>query len=213
MNNNESYNQWSSTYDSMLNKTRDLEAVAFRKTLSGQLFSEVLELGCGTGKNTEWLATKAKAVTSVDFSEEMLNLAKEKINETHVRFVHADITHAWKFIHPKVDLVTCSLVLEHVKKIDFIFKQANNILKDGGLFYIGELHPFKQYQGSKARFETSTGVFELECFVHHISDYLECATKNGFSCVQLKEWFDDGDRSTIPRLVSFLFRYDKKNLL
>ena len=206
MKNSEAYNQWSSTYDSVLNKTRDLEAVAFRNTLSGQLFSEVLELGCGTGKNTEWLATKAKEVTSVDFSEEMLNLAKEKIKEEHLRFIHADITQKWKFADSRIDLITCSLVLEHIRDIDFIFKQVGNIINEGGLFYIGELHPFKQYQRSKARFETSTGVFELECFVHHLSEYFKCAEENGFRWLKLDEWFDADEKSATPRIISFLFQ-------
>ena len=40
-----------------------------------------------------------------------------------------------------------------IEKIDFVFGQARKVLRANGLFYIGELHPFKQYQGSKARFE------------------------------------------------------------
>ena len=170
MNNKEAYNKWSATYDTVLNRTRDLEAMAFRKTLSGQNFSCVLELGCGTGKNTEWLATNANQLTAVDFSEEMMDKAKEKVKHKHVNFVHGDISCEWNFANSKVDLVTCSLVLEHIRDIDFIFKQASNFLNRGGLFYIGELHPFKQYEGSKARFETTTGIFVLECFTHHISD-------------------------------------------
>jgi ubiquinone/menaquinone biosynthesis C-methylase UbiE len=203
---NEAYNKWSATYDVVLNSTRDMEAVAFRKTLSEQNFLEVLELGCGTGKNTEWLSSRANHVTGIDFSEEMLIRAKEKNKERNVSFIHADISTEWKFAPSKVNLVTCSLVLEHIKDIDFVFKQAANHLEDGGLFYIGELHPFKQYQGSKARFETSSGIFELECFVHHISDYFQCAEDNGFRCMQLKEWFDDDNKSTTPRLITFLFR-------
>jgi len=46
-----------------------------------------LELGCGTGKNTEWLVTKAKQITSVDFSPEMLVKAIEKIKSPKVEFV------------------------------------------------------------------------------------------------------------------------------
>lgn len=208
MKNNEAYNKWSTTYDSVLNRTRDMEALAFRNILSEQFFSEVLELGCGAGKNTEWLLSKATHVTGVDFSEEMLNLAKEKIKEGDVRFILADISTEWNFVSSKIDLLTCSLVLEHIKDIDFIFKQAANSLKANGLFYIGELHPFKQYQGSKARFETSDGIFELECFVHHISDYFQCAEDNGFRCIQLKEWFDNDIKGTTPRLITFLFRRD-----
>lgn len=52
------YNQWSEQYDSNENKTRDLEAIALREMLGKIQFENCLEIGCGTGKNTEWLKTK-----------------------------------------------------------------------------------------------------------------------------------------------------------
>ena len=103
------------------------------------------------------------------------------------------------------DLITCSLVLEHIENLDFVFQQARKVLKSGGLFYIGELHPFKQYQGSKARFETETGTFELECFVHHISDFFDAAKKNNFEIIELKEWFDGDKKTQMPRLLTLIF--------
>ena len=71
-------------------------------------------------------------------------------------------------------------------------------------FYFGELHPFKQYQGSKARFETGAGVFELECFVHHVSEFFSAAKNNNFKAAELKEWFDDDDKTQIPRLLTMI---------
>jgi ubiquinone/menaquinone biosynthesis C-methylase UbiE len=205
MENKEAYNAWSGSYDAVENKTRDLEAIAIRTMLDGFEFSTALELGAGTGKNTGWLATKAGQVTAADFSAEMLTRAKQNIHAGNIHYSLADITEAWSFIDHKVDLITCSLVLEHIENIDFIFEQAANKLVSGGHFYIGELHPFKQYQGSKARFDTGTGIFELGCFVHHISDYMQAAAKHHFSCNVLKEWFDDNDLDNIPRIVAFLF--------
>lgn len=204
MENKEAYNSWSSSYDSVINKTRDLEALAFRALLSKFKFFTTIELGCGTGKNTEWLAEKADHIMAVDFSEEMLKKAREKINRNNIEFITADITKPWLFTDKKVDLVTCSLILEHIENIDFIFQQASLHLKTKGIFYIGELHPFKQYEGSKARFETGSGVFTLECFTHHISEYMEAAGNNEFSCLSLAEWFDI-DNKTIPRIAAFVF--------
>jgi ubiquinone/menaquinone biosynthesis C-methylase UbiE len=206
MDNQQGYNSWAANYDTVLNKTRDLEAVALRQTLSRFTFSEVLEIGCGTGKNTGWLLTHAQSVVGMDFSEEMLRKAKEKITAGHVQFKQADIRLAWDLDLHRFDLLTCSLVLEHVQDIDFIFKQAKQVLKAGGLFYISELHPFRQYRGSKARFDTENGVVELECYVHHISDFFQTAQSNGFQCMDLQEWFDNDDKTTLPRLVSLVFR-------
>jgi hypothetical protein len=68
------------------------------------------------------------------------------------------------------------------------------------------LHPYKQLQGSRAKFEQDGNLLQLEFFIHHISDYLHAAKSNGFECDNLQEWFDTEDRNQIPRLVSYIFR-------
>ena len=149
---------WSDNYDAVENKTRDLEAPALREMISGEDL-DILEIGCGTGKNTEFLQTKAKHLIGADFSAEMLERAKTKITAENVEFRQFDLREDWDFAENSFDLITCSLALEHIENLDFVFEQAHKVLRENGRFYIGELHPFKQYQGSKARFETDVGSF------------------------------------------------------
>ncbi|MBS1731921.1 MAG: class I SAM-dependent methyltransferase [Bacteroidetes bacterium] len=197
------YNNWAATYDTVQNKTRDLELMAIKEVLTSSDFSKVLEIGCGTGKNTSWLQHRAGKLLALDFSEGMLTEARKKINATHVDFRQADLTQAWP--SSTNTLIICSLVLEHIKELDFIFEQAAKSLETGGIFYICELHPYKQLEGSRAKFEQSGQLIELEYFIHHISDFMASA-KNKFNCIELKEWFDDGNRNSTPRLISFLFQ-------
>lgn len=206
MNNQEGYNTWAATYDTVINKTRDLEAKVLRKTLTGHKFSHILEAGCGTGKNTSWLASLATNLTAFDLSEEMMNKARQKVNDPHVAFRQADLTQSWPSLSQPADLIVSSLVLEHIEDLDFIFKEAGAALENNGLFYICELHPFKQYSGSKARFETNDGLVVLDCFTHHISDYIKAAVKHGFTLQEVDEWFDEDNEKELPRLVSFVFR-------
>jgi len=188
MNVQEAYNTWAGSYDTAPNKTRDLEAVALRVLLPVGPHAEAVELGCGTGKNTAWLATQATHLTAVDFSADMLTQARAKNQHPNVSFHQADITLPWEFLTAPADVLTCSLILEHIRNLDLVFVQAHTALRPGGVFYIGELHPFKQYQGSKARFDTAEGsTFELECHVHHISDFTESARQHGFRCAVLQE--------------------------
>ena len=98
-----------------------------------------------------------------------------------------------------------SVGIEHIEDLNFIFRQAAKVMVAGGHFYICELHPFKQYEGSKARFETEDGVQVTECFQHHVTDYTNAALANGFGIERMDEWFDGNDRTTTPRLISFLF--------
>lgn len=127
-----------------------------------------LEIGYGTGKNTEFLVQIADKITAVDFSEEMLARAKQKIRYNKVKFVQADITGDWNFTPVIYDLITFSLVLEHIESLEPVFQQAADKLSPEGFLYFGELRPFKQYSGSKARFETDQGVQVLPCFLHHL---------------------------------------------
>jgi len=84
MNTKKAYDTWSTQYDSNINKTRDLEALALQQTLADIHFDSCLEIGCGTGKNTAWLIGKAKEITAVDLSNEMLARAKEKIDSEKI---------------------------------------------------------------------------------------------------------------------------------
>jgi ubiquinone/menaquinone biosynthesis C-methylase UbiE len=201
------YNKWAESYDEMENKTRDLDKKATRFMLGEIVPSipSVLELGCGTGKNTEWLIDNAKQVVAVDLSEEMLEKAKQKFSADNLVFKQADITVKWPFEIQSFSLITCNLILEHVQNLDFIFSEAARVLQPNGYFFICELHPFKQYQGGKARFELNNEIISPDCFTHHASDFYSSALNKGLTCLQFKEWFDKDDRESPPRLISFLF--------
>lgn len=200
------YNSWAEQYDTNKNSTRDLDVKSTIDTLSKYDFHHVLELGCGTGKNTAWLLTKATQIIGLDFSQEMLNLAKEKITDPKVEFKKADLTKEWEVENDWVDLVTSNLTLEHIADLNHIFNQAHRKLTAKGLFFISELHPCKQYMGSKAKYETDNGTQELEVYTHHISDYLNSAQNNEFELLEIGEWFDQKPAVQIPRLISFVFR-------
>lgn len=201
----EGYNAWAATYDHVENKTRDADAIALQTVLDKLAFNKVLEAGCGTGKNTVWLAQKATSVTAMDFSEGMLQQAAEKVTAPGVTFVQADLMQKWPFERGAFDVVTCNLVLEHIQQLAPLFAEAARVLKSGGALFVCELHPYKQYGGSKARFEKEGETHVLPCFVHHASDYFKAATAAGLQCQRLDEWFDEGDIQK-PRLISFLFQ-------
>lgn len=206
MDTRQAYNIWASQYDSNHNKTRDLEAYALRNCLENISFDNCLEIGCGTGKNTVWFVEKAKHITAIDLSDEMLAKAKEKIIADKVQFKRANILDRWTFGTELYDLISFSLILEHIKNLDPIFIEASNALIRGGYVYIGELHPFKQYTGSKARFDTDNGTEMVECFNHHVSDFTQAAKKHGLVLVDVNEYFDNDDRNEIPGILTVLLR-------
>lgn len=199
------YDSWSNKYDEVENKTRDLDQLATQETLRPYSFGKVLEMGCGTGKNTIWLEGRAKSVIGFDFSEGMLAKAREKITLASVEFRQADLTQPWPIEDNIADLITFNLILEHISDLDHIFREASAKLKNGGKLFVSELHPFKQYLGSKARFETESGTQELEVYIHHVSEFTSLAQKHGFHLLELKEWWDEDNKEGVPRLLSLLW--------
>ncbi len=201
----EAYSQWADTYDTDRNLTRDLDQRVTRDTLEGTSYASILELGCGTGKNTVLLAQLGTRVQALDFSEGMIGQAQSKLNSPNVTFSVADLTEPWPCVNQSVDLIVCNLVLEHIADLDFIFAQAARVLVEQGRFFLCELHPFRQYQGTQANFQRRAQRVAIPAFVHHISDYLSAAERHGFSLIRLAEWWHEEDQDKPPRLVSFMF--------
>lgn len=205
------YTSWSETYDTDLNRTRDLDETVTREALSGMRFERILEIGCGTGKNTRLLVGIGDEVLALDFSEGMLQRARKRIRQhpgsDRVRFQVADVTRSWPCESGSRDLVTCNLVLEHIEDLDPVFSEAARCLAPGGLLWISELHPFRQYLGSQARFRASGGTeVKIEAFVHHVTDYLQPAARHGLTLEGLEEHWHLEDDGKAPRLVTFRFR-------
>ncbi|HUM65068.1 MAG TPA: class I SAM-dependent methyltransferase [Chitinophagaceae bacterium] len=207
MNVKAAYNIWAEQYDTNENKTRDLEGVSLREILADMQFDSCLEIGCGTGKNTEWLTTKARKILAVDLSDEMLTKAKIKIQSDRVEFIQADINKDWDFVNNKIfALATFSLVLEHIENLDNIFEKLSKVVNTNGYVYIGELHPFKQYNGTKARFESENGLQIVTCFNHNISDFINSAKNHEFELLSLDEFFDNNDKTSVPRILTLLLK-------
>jgi ubiquinone/menaquinone biosynthesis C-methylase UbiE len=202
----QAYAEWAANYDSDRNPTRDLDQQVMLTVLGNLRFESVLEIGCGTGKNTALLASIARTVHAIDYSAAMIARAKEKSPFANVIFTVADIRQTWPCPDRAANLVTCNLVLEHIEELSFIFAEAARVLATGGQLFISELHPFRQYLGTQARFDRGRETRTIEAFVHNVTDFTDTAAQNGLSIQSMKEWWHKEDVDKPPRLISFLFK-------
>lgn len=185
------YDAWARTYDRDQNLTRDLDAAAARKALSGLKPKALLELGCGTGKNTVFYARLARRVEALDFSAGMLSRARAKVKSRNVSFSLADLSRLWPVPGSSFDLAACSLVLEHIADLRFFFREAARVLRPGGAIFVCELHPMRQYLGGRARFRRGRRSQDVPSFLHDVTDPM-----SGFS-------LRDVEPGDLPALFAF----------
>lgn len=199
------YDRWASVYDSDRNPTRDLDGDVLRRECPESVSGDVLEVGCGTGKNTAWLAGRARSLTAMDFSEGMLARARGHVRDTGVRWVHHDIREPWPLPGQSFDLVLVNLVLEHVQDVAPVMQEAARVLRTGGDLFACELHPERQRRGGQAHFEdpSTGGTTYVPAFPHTVSELLDGALQAGFELSRIGEWLEDGAPADAPpRLLS-----------
>jgi ubiquinone/menaquinone biosynthesis C-methylase UbiE len=203
------YDRWAETYDTDSNRTRELAGEVLRQVDLPLAGRDIVEIGCGTGRNTEWLATQAASITALDFSEEMLRRATTRIQDPKARFIQHDVRSRWPLADDAADVVIAMLILEHVEHLETVFAEANRVLRRGGELLICELHPMRQLMGGQAQFNNNqTGERELvPAFLHNVFDYLNATSSSGFEIVSQTDWRDsDALSNDAPRLLSLHLR-------
>ena len=203
------YDRWAETYDTDPNRTRERAATVLRQQQLELAGRDVIEIGCGTGLNTEWLAERAKSVLAMDFSEGMLQQARARVRSPQVRFVQQDIRSGWPLASDSADLVIAMLVLEHIEHVEPIFAEAARVLRSGGELFVCELHPARQMSGRQAEFTNreTGGCERITAFLHDVSEYVNACLRSGFELMHIGEWRDPNAlRSDLPRILSLQFR-------
>lgn len=202
------YDRWADSYDRDRNLTRDLDARVLQASGLDVRARRVVEIGCGTGKNTRWLASGARSLCALDFSEGMLARARAAVPDPHVRFVHHDLREAWPVPDESADIVVGNLVLEHVESLPPLFAEAARVMGSGGMLYLCELHPYRQLRGGQAHFtdDASGEAVHVPAFAHTVSEYVNAGIAAGLALRELGEWLEDGaPPGTPPRLLSMRF--------
>jgi SAM-dependent methyltransferase len=93
---------------------------------------DVLELACGTGLWTRYLAPRASKVTALDASAEVLELARARVGEENVSYLQADL-FAWE-PERRYDLCFFGFWLSHVPAERFaaFWAKVRRVLAPGG---------------------------------------------------------------------------------
>ncbi len=80
----------------------------------------------------------------------MLARARERVPNSHARFIEHDITRLWPATDERADIVFGNLVLEHVADRRPVLAEAHRVLRPGGLLFLCELLLYRQPRGAQA---------------------------------------------------------------
>jgi len=135
MTRNASFKEIAEYYD-LIYKNKDYEKeVNFIENIFENIYRprKILEIGCGTGSHTKILLERGYNVTGMDFSEDMLKIARKKCS---CRFIKGDIRHT--LINEKFDACVAMFnVIGYITRNSEIMGSLSNIyshLKSSGIF-------------------------------------------------------------------------------
>jgi malonyl-CoA O-methyltransferase len=167
----------------------------------------VIDVGCGTGRQSLKLAANGAKVTAIDFSQEMLNQARRKPGADKINFVEHDITTRLPFSDGSFEAVFCCLVLDHINDLNSFFGELCRVRRTGGPIFLSVMHPAMMLRGVQARFTDPHSGRKMgpRSYPNQISDYVMAAVGAGLRIEHLSEHAVDAElASRCPRAMKYL---------
>ena len=214
----EAYDRWAASYDTDSNPLQALDDLQLqtllprfisivlserRRTtshpsvlLSGETIN-VVDLGCGTGRNTAKLLHLLPArshLTGLDASPNMLSIARSRCDAAlqSLDTPHAELTfHSFDIFHPpalplsQAQAMISTLTIEHIPLTPF-FSAASSLLQPGGLFFLTNMHPGMGSISQAGFTDPATGAkVRPVSYAHGLADTVEEAQRWGLKVVDL----------------------------
>ena len=183
------YDRWAATYDTMGNWLLELEEPEVDRALGNVRDLDVLDVGAGTGRHAIRIAERGARVTAVDFSDEMLAKARQKLGADKVRWLAHDVVRPLPFGANSFDRVLSALVLEHipVDELASLFLDLGRVARHDGVIVVTAMHPAMFLKGVSANFRDESGEVRPRSYVATLSDYVMGAVQAGLVIVSLAE--------------------------
>jgi ubiquinone/menaquinone biosynthesis C-methylase UbiE len=144
--------------------------------------SRVLDIGCGPGNVTKYMAEKGYEAEGIDLSSEMIKIARSKVPD--LKFTEMDMRKLT--YHPdSFDGLLVSYSLIHVPSVDADKTIAGfkRIVKPGGFIQILVQKGEKDFMTADT-FQAGQRVF---LNLHTLTSMRELLTENGFEIIKLEE--------------------------
>ena len=153
----------------------------------------ILDIACGNGNYSAYLAEKAVSVLAFDYSEKMVELAKkrQKRYADHIEFCVADATNetslmALKRNKPFTKAVSNMAIMD-ITNIKPLFTSVYKLLEDNGVFVFATQHPCfvtltEKYMTPHSYYDIAIeGQPQKQCYYHRsLQDIFNLCFDTGF---------------------------------
>ena len=112
---------------------------AFR-LLDPEKGAKILDLACGQGVFSRYLASRGIQVEGLDSSRELIQYARSR-SKSNIPYHEADAADLNALEEKKYDGIACLLALQNMEKIEPVFRNVKRWLKPGGRFVLVITHP------------------------------------------------------------------------
>lgn len=190
----------------MFKRKMNAELPAMLELVGNLKNQTLLDLGCGFGDYAKIYSEKGAKVTAIDNSKKEIEHA-ETLNIPDVKFMVYDIRNKLPFEDSSFDIITSSLVFDHLEDLKSLFKDCHRILKNKGMMVFSITNPvffqekslvgkikilgkkiiFGDYFNRRKVVRTWGSKIKMEHYHKPLEDYFSAFLENGFELLSFKE--------------------------
>jgi cytosine/adenosine deaminase-related metal-dependent hydrolase/ubiquinone/menaquinone biosynthesis C-methylase UbiE len=194
------FDLWAEVYDTQPNALLLLEERTLSALLPPIQGTDVLDVGCGTGR---WLARleahKPRSLAGSDPSLAMLKRARTKLALTTV--LHQSDSVPLPAPEASRDLILASFVLSYIDDLAAFARDCARVLRPGGTLLVADMHPRTAAERNWTRsFETRDETLHLKAHSRSIGEIAAAFAAHGFTVSALEEpSFGEPERTIFER--------------
>lgn len=153
----------------------------------------ILDIACGNGNYSAYIAEKGADVVAFDYSPKMITLAKKRQQKykDKIEFHVIDATNEQELHSLKKDRsytkAVSNMAIMDIIDITLLFKCINDLLTENGVFVFATQHPCfvtltdKYLTAHSYKGEAITGQPQLQCYYHRsLQDIFNLCFESGF---------------------------------
>jgi ubiquinone/menaquinone biosynthesis C-methylase UbiE len=171
----------------------------------------ILDVGCGAGHVTRYLARNGSRVVGVDICPRMINVASSAVaaNSSCIQFLCADAASIHVFRDSSFTLAVSVFSLMSMNSISRVFRELNRVCSPDSLIYVYLFYPgifserYRPHDVNKNYFSIRCPRFECtirwevdglprpiftRTYFRPIDEYVAAAVTGGFSVRELSSW-------------------------